>query len=562
MSDLWTEATYDHEAQQRALHLETAKHAASGLWSYLALAASPEEYADRTALAADSIQTVATAHDVPVDTLLDVFDHRFALLMEAKDNPFADDSQDSSGDDTKESKDDDSDDSDKSDDSDDDDSDDDDDHNGDGEPDDSDADEDADDTGDGDDEDNSDNDGSTDNQDKNSAPPWAGKFSALAARINAGEDPLAWGGAAPFARSSARKHAGGGDPSELDISRAVDKFKDQAHPDGLNPDWEPLRKALPGEENGWMYMGRRGGQGPFAIHDYKHGITRKRLSLDPQGNSARDLGDGRTAWGDARTHLTNAGHYDMLAQMGDTPQTAYNDEYRRKRNQRLREHGFGVIEGALDSENDPVTDANVPQDPTAPAAPAPVPGMDGGIAETTKPRQMPEGDGTGPGMGMDGITGEFDPDLNGGDIEQGADNEPPGSDFNDSPKTAMHRKLAAIAFEVKKYNPTLSGGQCHKIAQQVYDTYLHKHAEDVNPLLYGDRAPVGDGPISGPLKHWSPADMKGPKPPVPGGGSPIPPKPTTPPTVGGAAGEGAAGELAAGAGEGAAAGELLPMLLL
>jgi len=135
-SDLWTEASYDAEAETQALHLEMAKHASSGLWSFLALASSPEEYADRVALAADGITATATAQNVPVETLLEIFDQRFALLMEAGDNPFAKDSQDSDGDDTSESKDD----------------------NGDGHDDDSDEDEDSDDTGDGDDEDDSDDD--------------------------------------------------------------------------------------------------------------------------------------------------------------------------------------------------------------------------------------------------------------------------------------------------------------------------------------------------------------------------------------------------------------------
>lgn len=442
MSDLWTEASYDAEAATKALNLETARHASSGIWSFLALAASPQEYGDRVALAADSITTVAQTHDVPVETLLSTFDHRFALLMEAGSNPFADDSQDDSGDDDKESKDDDSDDdsdSDDSDDSDKDDSDKDSDDNGDGNADDSDDDEDSDDTGDGDDEDDdSDNDGGSDDSGGSGAPPWANKFSALARRIQAGENPLEWSGNAPFVRSSARKHA---------------------------------------------------------------------------------------------------------------------------------------ADGA-----EPVTDTNVPQDPAAgapdadptgnpmggatPGAPT-VPGMDGGIAASTKPRQLPEGDGTGPGMGMDGITGEFDPDLNGGDIEQGADSTPDGAPEDDDSS-----KIAAIAAEVRRYNPTLSRAQAHKVAQRAYDTYLAKHAEDVNPLLYGDRAPVGDGPISGPLKNWSPADMKPPKlPGMPGGGgAPKPPGAGGAGGAGGApelpaAGEGAAGagELAAGAGEAA---ELLPLLAL
>lgn len=442
-SDLWTEASYDAEAETRTRNLEMAKHATSSLWAFLAMASSPEEYADRLALATEPITAHAATAGVPLEDLLAVFDHRFALLMEAKDNPFADDSQDDSGDDDKESKDDDSDDSD--DDGDDKSDSNQDDSNNDGHDDDSDSDEDSDDTGDGDDEDddsNSDDNGKDDNGD--SAPPWASKFSALAARIQAGENPLEWSDAAPFVRSSARVHAAdGAEPvTDTNTPQGPDSTPGPANPPG--PDAEPGSDAIPG--------------------------------------------------------------------------------------------------------------------PGAPTPPNPVPGMDGGIAETTKPRQLPEDGGTGPGMGMDGITGEFDPDTNGGDIEQGADGDPPGSDFDDSSKTAMHRKIAAIAFEVKRYNPTLSGGQCYKVAQQVYDTYLSKHAEDVNPLLYGDRGAVGDGPLSGPLKNWSPADFK-PKTPT-GGGLPKPPEAPgtgeTPATPSGSS-NAAAGELTAGEG---AASDLLPLLAL
>lgn len=437
--DLWTEASYDAEAETQALHLEMAKHASSGLWSFLALASSPEEYADRVALAADGITATATAQNVPVETLLEIFDQRFALLMEAGDNPFAKDSQDSDGDDTSESKDD----------------------NGDGHDDDSDEDEDSDDTGDGDDEDDSDDDkgdgaddtgdqtdkdddGDTDNADNDSKgqsqdpdqdsdedqgratgiSPWGSRYAHLATAIQQGSNPLEWGGAAPFARSSARKHADGAAP---------------------------------------------------------------------------------------------------------------------------------------------VTDTNVPQDPAAAGAGAPsVPGMDGGIAETTKPRQLPEGDGGmgSPGMGMDGITDQFDPAMNGGDIQQGADSVPAGAP---EPDTGGSDKIAAITAEVRRYNPTLSPVQCRKVAQQVYDRYLTKHADDVNPLLYGDRGPVADGPITNTVKNWSPTDMKAPKLPGapggsgagPSGGTPGAGAPKTPgmpelPAAG-------AGELAAGAGEAA---ELLPLLAL
>lgn len=457
MSDLWIEATYDHEAQQEAHNLEMAKHASSHLWPFLAQAASDQEYADRSALAYDQILTVASSYEVPVENLLKIFDQRFALLMEAKGNPFADDSQDSSGDDSSESKD-----TSSHDDSDDDDDSDDKDARDDSDP--------GDDTGDGDDEDDDggddsddtdqqtdkDDDGDTDNADddttgKNEDPdqdqdeqqgrtqgitPWGSRYAHLATAIQQGTNPLEWGDAAPFVHSPARKHAAdGADTNEADDSQVTDTNVPQG------PDADQGPDAAPGPD--------------------------------------------------------------------------------------------------------------APMPPNGPIGTPAVPGMNGGIAATTKPRQLPEGSTEGiPGM-PPGLTGEFDPDLNGGDIEQGADSEPPGSDSDDSAKTAMYRKVAAIALEIKQHNRTLSGGQCYKIAQRVYDAYLSKHAEDANPLLYGDRGPVADGPITDAIKNWSPSDLKPPKPPAPGG------TPAAPPGVGGAGGS--AGELAAGE---SAAPELLPLLAL
>lgn len=412
MTDLWTEASRDIVAERQARNLEMAKAASQGTWEFLALAQSPEEYGDRVALAAEQITSTASANGVEVADLVGVFDSRFALMMEAKGNPFGDD--DSSDDDDS---DDSSDDSDS--DSDDDDDDDSDSDNG---GDDDDSDDDSDDKG-KDSDDSGDDSGSDDDSD--SAPPWANKYASLAQAIQSGANPLEWGGT-PFAHSSARKEAA----------------------DGAG--------------------------GP-----------------------------------------------------------------------------------------EPVTDVNTP-------APA-VPGMQGGIAETTKPRQFPA-DGGGmdptmaPGMGMDGIgapppDAPTDPAMNGGDIQQGADDLSPSDDAG---RTA---KLRAIATEVQKYNPTLSSAQCRKVASRVYDEYLVKHAEDMSPLLFGDRGGVADGPATEKVKNWSPPDFEPQKPSGDGtednggnkgggGGKPIPLGMPKVPGGGAAAGE------AAEVGEAAAAMRMLPLLAL
>jgi len=378
MTDLWVEASYDYDAERRARSLEMAKAASQGTWAFLALAQSPEEYKDRLALASDQIVTAARANGVDVHELVNVFDQRFALLMEAKDNPF----NDSDDDDTDDSDDDGADDSPDNgqDDEDSDDSDDD------------------DDTGDGaddvDDQTDPDGDGDQDNADDSSKgksldpdqeedeakgksqgiSPWASRYASLAKAIEAGEDPLTWG-SAPFVHSSARKEAADGAAQVSDVNTP------QPDPGGMEG-----------------------------------------ASVPPEG---------------------------------------------------------------------------------APSAP----GMGGGIPETTKPRQLPGSDAPAPGMGMDAIADpmmdpQFDPAMNGGDIQQGADDLPPATSAYRS------QKVAAIAREVRRYNPTLSARRCRKVAEQVFDQYLHKHAEDMNPLLFGDRANVPDGPATQKVKNWSPQDFK------------------------------------------------------
>lgn len=202
-----------------------------------------------------------------------------------------------------------------------------------------------------------------------------------------------------------------------------------------------------------------------------------------------------------------------------------------------------------------VTDSNVPQDPTANTDSGP--GMGAAplsLPETTKPRQLPEGGGGSSDMLAGGEP--LDPALNGGDIQAGSDDLPPAT-------SSRHSKVASIAADVRQYNPHLSQKQCEHVAEQVVARY-YKQAEDLSPLLYGDRGNVGDGPLTEKAKEWEPSGS-GKK---PGGGNGGGGSPSTPPALprggdpipvgsgGGApelppAGEGAAaatGEAAAGEG--------------
>lgn len=61
MTDLWTEASRDVEAEILDRHLTAARVAAAPLWPFLAAAVSPEDYANRKALSADKIERIAQA---------------------------------------------------------------------------------------------------------------------------------------------------------------------------------------------------------------------------------------------------------------------------------------------------------------------------------------------------------------------------------------------------------------------------------------------------------------------------------------------------------------------
>jgi len=116
---------------------------------------------------------------------------------------------------------------------------------------------------------------------------------------------------------------------------------------GVNPDWEPLHKVIPPEWwGGWMFM--QGELGPNGdIICYKHGITRKSLHIDSAGQ----------CW---NYHYVGGNHpaeytpvdsidavlavYQGIENLGATPSTVYDKDYRDKRNAALTSAGFTVID--------------------------------------------------------------------------------------------------------------------------------------------------------------------------------------------------------------------------
>lgn len=218
----------------------------------------------------------------------------------------------------------------------------------------------------------------------------------------------------------------------------------------------------------------------------------------------------------------------------------------------------------------PVSDENVPT-PEAPSAMGGT-GFGANTPLTTKPRQMPGGSqqlSEPPGGSA------FDPALNGGDIDAGEDSEVTAS---------LHAKRAFIADEVQLHNPGLSVQACLAVADQVLDRYF-KTAEDLSPLLYGDRGDVADGPLTNKVKNWSPPNLPGKSNPSSDGGGDDgggggddggDPQPETsdggPPELspgtgaeaveGGGEGAAAIGGAGEAAGAGASVADLLPLLAL
>jgi transcription elongation factor Elf1 len=88
MTDLWTSASVDVEAENLDRHLTSARIASAAVWPFLAAATSEVEYTNRKALAADRIDRVAAAvaendpalFSVVRASLEDGFDQDFAVL--------------------------------------------------------------------------------------------------------------------------------------------------------------------------------------------------------------------------------------------------------------------------------------------------------------------------------------------------------------------------------------------------------------------------------------------------------------------------------------------------
>lgn len=83
MTDLWTEASLDHEELARTAALARAEAEFAGVFPFLAAARTEGEYAHRRALAEERLTSIALRHGMDPGELLKLADRRWALLVEA-----------------------------------------------------------------------------------------------------------------------------------------------------------------------------------------------------------------------------------------------------------------------------------------------------------------------------------------------------------------------------------------------------------------------------------------------------------------------------------------------
>lgn len=127
------------------------------------------------------------------------------------------------------------------------------------------------------------------------------------------------------------------------------------------------------------------------------------------------------------------------------------------------------------------------------AGPGPVPTNQ----TTTKPRQMPGGGQ--PGLGEDTT---MDPESNGSDV---GDGQPPADP--PAPVQAVKHSayvMADIMGDITEANPGIEERTAYLLAKRVLDEFpMTKQADTWNPLNFGNRGQVPDGPITHMVKNMT-----------------------------------------------------------
>jgi hypothetical protein len=83
MSDLWTEASRDVEAEGQALATSRAQVALAEMWPFFALAKSKVELEHRKALAVESLRSIASKSGLTTSDLATMIDRHYDLLVQA-----------------------------------------------------------------------------------------------------------------------------------------------------------------------------------------------------------------------------------------------------------------------------------------------------------------------------------------------------------------------------------------------------------------------------------------------------------------------------------------------
>jgi hypothetical protein len=104
------------------------------------------------------------------------------------------------------------------------------------------------------------------------------------------------------------------------------------------PNWAPLEKVMPLKWcPGFMWMAETGG-----IHLYKHGFTRHYLNLDEEGNAYRYLGP-PSRYERMDLHEAIEWVFQGLEKMGETRESAYDDDAVRRKHEALTAAGWTTI---------------------------------------------------------------------------------------------------------------------------------------------------------------------------------------------------------------------------
>jgi hypothetical protein len=113
----------------------------------------------------------------------------------------------------------------------------------------------------------------------------------------------------------------------------------------MDEHWLPLERRI-GKKKcvGFMYMGRMNG-----VHRYKHGITRTVLVLDDSGKCYRLRPDGRFAEASFEVELFKIEC--LLAEVGETLETSYDDAYIARKGEALRKSGLLMIVLEMEPED-------------------------------------------------------------------------------------------------------------------------------------------------------------------------------------------------------------------